>query len=387
MSSGIKILADENIPFVKEAFGTIGTVKTISGRKITNNLLKDIDVLLVRSITRVDEKLLSGTNVKIVATATIGTDHIDIEYLQAKGISFAYAPGCNANSVAEYLILALLSLACRKQISLKEKTIGIIGVGNVGSKVAHKCSALGLNILKNDPPLKDKTGSDEFIELDNLIQNSDIITLHVPLTATGKYPTYHMVDTKFLEKIKPNTILINTSRGAVVDNKALKNTIKSGKLLATCLDVWENEPNIDTDLLKIVDIGTPHIAGYSLDGKIKGTEMIYQSVCKFLNIKPIWSPHSTSLPLPTPTIEIYQHYTPIENLLFDKLSLVYDIESDDKQLRKILDLPPVERGKYFDKLRKQYPVRREFFNTKVKFSETIPENIRNIFYEIGFQAD
>lgn len=383
--TGIKIVADENIPLVREAFGTIAAeLITVSGRKITPQIVKDADVLLIRSITKVDKTLLEGSSVKMVATATIGTDHVDIEYLKSRDIAFAYAPGCNANSVAEYVLEAVLLIALKKGIPLAGKYIGIIGFGNVGSRVARKAEAVGLRVLRNDPPLKEILPDKDFIGLDELLSLSDIVTLHVPLTRAGKYPTWHLADRSFFKKIKQDAVFINTSRGSVVDEVALKEAIADGRLGGCALDVWENEPNIDIELVKMADIATPHIAGYSYDGKVRGTEMIYRAVCDFLGIEPRWNPKDYMLPPEVSFMRIDEFYMPIEGFLFDKLSIIYDIREDDKSMRKIIDLNARQRPSYFDKLRKEYPIRREFYNTEVEFSEKVPHHIRKIFYDIGF---
>ena len=264
----MKIITDENIPFVKETFSRIGEVRTVPGRDISFNLIKEADILLVRSVTRVNKELLEGTPVRFVGTATIGTDHIDEDYLKAKEIALASAPGSNANSVSEYVIASLLTLAKRMGFSLKGKSIGIVGVGNVGSKVVKKCEALEMKVLRNDPPLGRKTGDVRYLSLDAILE-ADIISLHVPLTYEGQDATYHLVDKDFLSKMKNRSILINTSRGDLVEEEALLEAIRGKKLAGVILDVWKNEPNINTELLEIIDLATPHIAGYSLDGKSK----------------------------------------------------------------------------------------------------------------------
>ncbi|MCK4325827.1 4-phosphoerythronate dehydrogenase, partial [bacterium] len=211
----MKIVADKNIPFVEEAFGKLGEVATLPGRQINSSAVKEADVLLVRTVTRVDERLLKGSRVRFVATATIGLDHVDLDYLKKKGIGFASATGCNANSVAEYIVAALLIFAQRYEFSLSGKTIGVVGVGNVGSRVVEKAGILGMNVLQNDPPLARKTGESRFRPLEELLQKSDILTLHVPLSHEGEDATYHMANEALFEKMKKGGFFINTSRGAV----------------------------------------------------------------------------------------------------------------------------------------------------------------------------
>jgi erythronate-4-phosphate dehydrogenase len=381
----IKIIADENIPYAREAFGSLGTVELVAGRSMTNALLRDADILCVRSVTRVSEELLSGTRVKMVTTATIGTDHVDEAYLQQAGITFASAAGSNSNSVSEYVTAALLTLAERKGLKLAGKTIGVIGVGNVGSKVACKCARLGMKVLKNDPPLKDLTGSSEYVELEELIPVADFITMHTPLTIKDKYPTYHLADDAFIGKMKSSAFLLNSSRGAVADGEAIKRAIKDKKIAGVVLDVWENEPNIDVKLLQMVDLGSPHIAGYSFDGKVNGTEMIYHAVCRYLGVEPVWQPR-TIMPAPaTPLITLNPSNADEQKLVRQAVAKLYDIEADDGRLREVANEPMANRGKYFDQLRKHYPIRREFQNTKIEFSSPASDSLKQILSGLGFQ--
>jgi len=288
LKSEMNIIVDENIAYAKKAFSEYGDVQLVDGREITNQLLINVDTLLVRSITSVNRYLLDGTKVKFVGTATIGSDHVDLNYLKMNNITFADAKGCNANSVAEYVFTALLKIAVEKKINLSEKAIGIIGIGNIGSRVVKIAKAIGMRVLKNDPPLEREAIGDNFVSLDEALQ-ADIITLHVPLNETGKDKTVHLLNDQNLKKIRKGTILINTSRGAVIDNDALYN-IAQRKKLYNILDVWENEPGVNIDLLKITKIGTSHIAGYSLEGKVNGTGMIYYALCNFAGIPPSWKP-------------------------------------------------------------------------------------------------
>jgi erythronate-4-phosphate dehydrogenase len=378
----MKIIADENIPFVRESFSTLGEVTTLPGRKITAKSLGAAEVLLVRSVTRVGAELLSGSKVQFVATATIGFDHVDIEYLQNERIGFASAPGCNSNSVAEYVLSALMVLAERRGFSLPEKTVGIVGCGNVGSKVQAKLRALGVACLVNDPPLKDRTGDSSFVSLEEIF-SADIITLHVPLERDGKYPTFEMVDESFLAKMKPDAVLINTSRGNVVDERALLNALQSGRIAAV-LDVWQSEPNINCQILEWVELATPHIAGYSFDGKVRGTEMIYQAACKFFGATPTWKPSDH---LPATPIKQLSFSDAVEDNEVIRGSILssYDIRDDDASLRKMLTISQRERGSYFESLRKNYPVRREFTSTEIRISKR-REVLAEILTGIGFRV-
>ncbi|MCD6392159.1 MAG: 4-phosphoerythronate dehydrogenase, partial [Planctomycetes bacterium] len=270
----MKIVADANIPFVKECFSSIGDVAVVPGREIGRDITADADVLVVRSITKVDEALLSGGSVKFAATATIGTEHVDRQYLADAGIGFASAPGCNANSVAEYIIAALLAMGKKHRFTLEGKSIGIVGVGNVGSRVEAKTRALDMKPVLNDPPLARQAPDKKYVPLNELMA-CDFITMHTPLTFEGVDKTFHLADEGFFGALKEGAFFINTSRGGVADTAAIKNALASGRLAGAVLDVWENEPNIDADLILKAELSTPHIAGYSFDGKVAGLMMIY----------------------------------------------------------------------------------------------------------------
>jgi erythronate-4-phosphate dehydrogenase len=375
----MKIIADENIPFVKECFSSIGEVITCHGRKISNAVLKDADALLIRSITKVDQNLLAGTNVKFVATATIGFEHIDIDYLEKNNIGFSSAPGSNANSVSEYITSAILNLADKYNFDITKKSIGIIGAGNVGGRVEKKAKALGMKVVLNDPPLARKTGDEKYRPLKEIF-DCDIITCHTPLNTEGIDKTYHLADETFFKSMKKGTIFINSSRGKVHDTAALKNAIRSGKLTAAVLDVWENEPSIDVELLDMVDFATPHIAGYSYDGKVAGMIMIYEAFCRHFGIE-ITRKIEDFLPAPQIS-EIFIKNSEKKPLLF-AVSALYDIKKDDAAMRRLKDQPADKQGQFFDALRKNYPVRREFQNTKISVSD---EKLKSVFGLLGFKT-
>ncbi len=369
----MRIVADSKIPFVQEALADVAEVHVLATGEITPETVRNADALLVRSETNVDAALLDGSRVKFVGTATIGVDHIDTDYLQRRGIGFASAPGCNANSVAEYVIAALLVLAERLGFSLEGKALGVVGVGNIGKIVVKYAHALGMCVLQNDPPLHRATGSLVFRPLDELM-DADIITLHVPLTKTGPDRTFHLFDDVRLKKMKPSSILLNTSRGAVVETEAVKAALRSSHLKACVLDVWENEPGIDAELLSLATLGTPHIAGYSFDGKVNGTAMIQQALCQYFSLQPAWSPATVS---GSPIIARDGQ---------DLLAVVrqcYDIEDDDRRLREMLLLPVGERSSYFRQLRAQYPVRHEFGNNIVDLHDRAH---RDVLRALGFQV-
>ncbi len=407
----MRILVDQNIPYAREVFSQFGEVTLAPGRSIVPELLEGVEVLIVRSVTRVDRALLSGTPVRFVGTATIGTDHIDLSYLREAGITFADAAGSNATSVAEYVTAALmylevtnltpksplpqgegtvsspLSLLHRTSTCDWEKgaggmrlTLGIVGVGNVGSRVQARASVLGLIVLLNDPPREQREGRGSFVSLDELLMASDIVTFHTPLTRKGDFPTYHLAGERELNLLREGAVLINTARGAVVDNKALLRHIEKGRLGATILDVWEHEPNPDPDLLARVTLGTPHIAGYSYDGKIAGTRMMAEAVAGHLGVPLKWnellgSEHSAA-PISVSGSGL--------SAVHEAILKAYPIEEDHLRMRGILDLPPEERGPAFDRLRKEYPIRREFRNFNVS-GGNLSQQDREILGGLGFQ--
>ena len=361
----MKLIVDENIAFAEKVFSQFGDVLLINGREITNDTLQNADTLIVRSITNVDENLLQNTNIKFVGTATIGTDHIDTNFLNENNIAFADAKGCNADSVAEYVFTALLKITVDNKLTLKNKSIAIIGVGNVGSRVAKYAEALGLKVYKNDPPKQRAGEGSNYVSLEEALQ-ADIITLHVPLNKSGIDKTFHLLDEKQLNKINNDSILINTSRGAVIENKALLDIIDK-KHFKVILDVWEGEPLINIDLLQKVLISTPHVAGYSLEGKVNGTKMIYDALCRFTNQLSDWEPK-----MPTVGNNIIDVAT-VKNLE-EKLHMifrqVYKIETDDYKMREMIKMDNESRAAYFDKLRKEYPLLREFTNYTILVEET-----------------
>jgi erythronate-4-phosphate dehydrogenase len=373
------IVADRNIVFAREAFESLGEVRLMRGREMTPAAVRDATLLLVRSITPVNRALLEGSAVRFVATATIGRDHVDTEYLRDAGVAFAAAPGSNANSVAEYITAALLVLARRQGKPLEGRTIGIVGAGNVGSRVAAKVRALGMRERLNDPPLQRATGEAKYRPVAELM-DCDFITLHVPLEKGGPDPTWHMVGADFLARMRPEAALLNSSRGAVVDNGALiealragpSTKLRAGRPGAAALDVWEGEPHIRPALLAKAALATPHIAGYSFDGKVNGTEMIYRAACAFLGRKPDWSPARCMPPPLIPEIELQPSPAEPEESLREAVLKVCPIERDDAALRKLAGLPPAEQGSYFDRLRAEYPVRREFQNTTVRLCGADP---------------
>ena len=362
----MKIVADENIPFVAEAFASLGDVVTRPGRHISRADLVDAEVLLVRSITPVNANLLDGTRVKYVATATIGMDHLDTAYLEKAGISCCSAPGSNADSVADWFVAAVLTAAQRLEMSLAGSTLGVIGCGNVGSRVVRRAQGLGLTVLENDPPLARTTGDPRYRPLEDLL-GADMITMHTPLTRGGTDPSYHLVDASVLERLRPEAVLVNAGRGPCVDGIALKTALGRRRLRAALLDVWENEPVIEPDLLGLVSVATPHIAGYSYDGKVRGVWMIYEQICRWLNVPPTWNPSSVLPPPDVVVLDLDGRGRKEQDVLHEAATAVYPVSEDDDRLRTaIAGAPPSDLGKAFDRLRKEYPRRREFSLTTVR---------------------
>ena len=362
------ILADENIPFASEAFGTLGEVRLKHGRQIAHADLADVDLLVVRSITRVDAALLAGTRVRFVGTATSGIDHVDTAALDRLGIAFRAALGCNANAVSEYMAAAWLMLAKARGDTLAGRRVGVVGVGHVGSLVVEKARALGMEPVLNDPPKARETGSDRYRPLHALL-DCDIVTCHTPLTFDGPDPTWGLIGEAFFSRLKPGAWICNAGRGGVVQEAALHRALDEKCLDAVILDVWDHEPEIDGRLLARVDIGTPHIAGYSLEGKLNGTAMVYRAACEFLNVEPTWSVEAAAPPRPAglPLRGFGVNDTGLRGLdragvsaLADAVAAVYPVLRDDAALRETVGKSANERGKIFDLLRKTYPTRREF---------------------------
>ncbi len=372
----MKILVDENMPYAQTLFSELGEVKAIPGRPIPTQELIDAEALMVRSITKVNRSLLDNTEVKFVGTATAGFDHVDTQWLSEANIGFSSAPGCNAIAVVEYVFSALLLLAERDNFDLRDKTIGIIGVGNVGGRLFNRLSAWGVKTVLCDPPRAAKGDKENFVPLDAVLEQADILTFHTPLNTIGEYKTLHLMDESRLSHLREGTILINASRGEVVDNQALLGLLKQGKKLSVILDVWEPEPNLETELLDRVDIGTPHIAGYTLEGKARGTTQVYEAYCQFLGKT---SQVSLSSLLPKPDISsITLNGKLTQQQLKRLVHLVYDVRRDDAALRAVATVP----GE-FDKLRKHYQERREWSSLHVLSDDEKTVSQLNL---LGFNA-
>ena len=378
-----RISCEEKIPFALEAFRNLGDVTICKGNRLTAEDLKCVDVLMIRSGTRVDAGLLDGTPVRFVASPTAGTDHIDLEYLERQKIAFYNAPGCNAESVVEYVIAGLVRLAHKKRDVLRGKTVGIVGVGNVGSRLAPRLSALGMHVLINDPPLAEVGGLPDGYEetsLHVLLERADVVTLHTPLVWTGAHPTRHLIGEPELRRMKSNAWLVNASRGPVVSNGALKEHLLRGGLGGVVLDVWEHEPEVDPELLDLVDIGTAHIAGYSYDGKVNGTIQVYHSFTAHYGVDGGWDPQSILAAGPTDRFVLPELSSDPENIegLRQVVNQLYDIEADDRRMCHLLKIPAEERAAYFWRLRKEYPRRRSFHWHTLPVPSEITEKARTL---------
>jgi erythronate-4-phosphate dehydrogenase len=379
----MKIIADQQIPHVAQAFSAFAEVTLCNGREITAEKIQQADVLLLRSVTVVDANLLEGSQVKFVASATSGVNHIDLDYLQQNNIGFTHARGSNARSVAEYVLSSLFVLADQNDFKFKGKTAGVIGCGEVGSRVVELFEAMGVKTIMNDPPLKDESGDEQYRDIKEVF-SADIITLHVPLTSDGPYPTQDLLDMEFLNQLNDDVILINTARGGVINETALKNHLACHKDMKVVLDVWEDEPDIDIDLLTQSDIGTPHIAGYSADGKIHATEMIFESICEFFKLDYKWDPvfelpaaNSLELPLGSELDD--------QDVIQMAILASYDVRGDSASLRQLSGISVEQRGQYFDELRKNYPVRREFPATVFHLPEA-RETLAGKLEQLGFKV-
>jgi len=371
----ITIIADDHIPFLKGVLEPFAKIIYTKGGQIDHKLALQADGLVIRTRTFCNASLLEGTPVRLIATATIGFDHIDTDYCSKKEISWHHAPGCNASSVRQYLASALVNLALKHKFSLQGKKIGIIGVGHVGSKIAQLANTLGMVPLLNDPPRERSENIGGFVSLEEIQETADIITFHVPLTHEGPDKTYHMADKAFFKKLRKKPLLINTARGPVVDTHLIKDTVCRGEISGFATDVWENEPNPDRELLEIAGIATPHIAGYSVEGKANGTAACVQAASRFFNFGiDDWYP--SPLPLPeNPLIEINGRGKTDEQVIFESILASYDVRLDDAIFRK----DPSQ----FENLRNHYPVRREFEAFSVTIANSLP-GLEQKLIEIGF---
>jgi len=382
----MKIICASSVLLGREAFETLGETVLVPDRQINNATVRDADALIIRSKTAVTRELLAGSRVSFVGTATAGFDHLDTDYLAQAGVAWYAAAGCNANSVAEYFTAALLYLAQRHGFKLEGLTLGVIGVGQVGSRVAHKARLLGLRVLLNDPPLGLQTGDAAYLPLEELLPQCDIVTLHTPLKRKGPFPTERMVNCRFFAQLKSGAIFINASRGEVMDTASVLLALEKKVTRHALLDVWENEPVIARDLLSTADLGTPHIAGYSFEGRLNGTVQCYQQLCRFAEIAPRWTPpHEISHPA-LPPLAADAAGLDLEAALARVILAAYDITADDHALRAGAALDDTAWGKHFDTVRKNYPERREFAARTARVKNATPI-LLELLRDCGFQLE
>ena len=374
----MKLLIDDAIPYAQAMFTHLGQVTLMPGRDIQNRHLKKIDALIIRSRTQINAQLLNNTPVQFIGSTVVGLDHIDLDYLKQRKLYFYSAQGCNANSVAEYIITALFALAETQQISLLKSpapdtnplTLGIIGVGNVGKKLQQKAQILGWQCLLNDPPRQqaEPQTRNHFVSLEQAL-TADIISLHTPLTQQGKYPTLHLINAQHLQKLQPHQILINAARGGIIDETAWL----EAHTQANIIDCWQNEPNIHPQLHKQANIATPHIAGHSLDAKIAGTEKVYQALCQFCGQTP-QTDWQQQLPPPPPPIQI-DPQQPLQSQIHQALLKAYPIWHDHQALQPYSLAPTL-----FENYRRHYPIRREWHQHSYQSPTPIP-----LLNQLGFQ--
>jgi erythronate-4-phosphate dehydrogenase len=371
----MKILADKNIPFLKGIAEHYGDVTYLAGADFTRENIREADTLIVRTVSRFDSSNLDGSNVKLICTATIGYDHIDTDYCARNGIAWRNAPGCNSGSVKQYIISALVSISRKQGFSLRGKTIGVIGVGHVGSKVAAACELLGMRVLKNDPPRQKAEPGETFVDIETIKREADIITFHVPLTREGEYPTFHMAGETFFASLAKQPIIINSARGGIVDTSAIKFAIRAGRISGAIIDCWEQEPAIDREYMNMVDIATPHIAGYSADGKANATRMSLLSLADYWSLpkEPI---SAISVPPAENPILDYRCFSG-EDIPGDILLQSYDTLGDNQRLRA--------QPEQFSNLRGNYPLRREYgAYTVTHIPDTHPD--KELLRRLGFEV-
>lgn len=375
----LKIVADDKIPFLRGVMEPYADIAYLPGAAITADDVREADVLFTRTRTRCDEALLTGSRVRLIVTATIGFDHIDTGYCQRAGIRWVNAPGCNAASVRQYIAAALVTIVRQRGLRLTDTTLGIIGVGHVGRGVADAARALGMRVLLNDPPREEREGSDTFTSLDELLRQSDIVTCHTPLTTDGPYPTHHLASAHFFDRMKDGAAFINSSRGSVVDSAALRDAALRGKLAAFVLDTWEGEPNIDRTLLRDALLATPHIAGYSADGKANGTAVCVRTCSQMFGIDALadWFPPTLPAP-PMPTdFAIDATGRTDEEVFYEAVTHTYPIEADSARLKTSPETFERQRGDYW--------TRREFPCFRLRLtgaSRRVEEGLRRLGFRV-----
>ncbi len=356
------IIIDNYIPYLRGALERVANVQYLSTSEITNKTIRNADALIIRTRTQCNRELLENTKVRFIASATIGYDHIDNRYCDKNGIKWTNSPGCNSLSVAQYVASALSLLQKEKGITLSEATIGIVGVGSVGSQVEKLARALGMKVLLNDPPRARREGNCCFSTLDEICEKADIITFHTWLDTETEDKTYHLANEDFFAQLQRKPIIINTSRGEVVKTSALKKALEVGKIADAIIDCWENEPNVDTELLKKCLIATPHIAGYSADGKANAAQQSVRAVSRFFQLGlDNWSP----LPLQETTCQkkSFDSYS-------DFFLSTYNIVEDSQRLK--------QNPENFEKERSLYPFRRE----PKAYTDFLPKELCENFWAV-----
>lgn len=377
----MRILVDRNAPLSEAFFSELGDVTCVPGREIDAEHVHHQDALIVRSTTRVDADLLEGSRVRFVATCTIGTDHVDLDYLRDHGIGFASAPGSNADSVGDYVLASLLTLAEREGAELASRRVGIVGAGNVGNRLWQRLERLGIECLVCDPPRAEAEGRSDFVDLDTLLGRVDVICVHTPLVREGRYPTQHMLDEARIATLAPGCWLLNAGRGSCIDNAALRRRLERQGDLRCVLDVWEGEPECDAALFPLVDIATPHIAGHSLDGKMRGTEMAYQGLVEFCGLP---RRHSLERLAPMPWLRRIElgAETPRQEALSMCVRACYDVQRDMAGFLRYVQRFGTAKG--FDRYRADYPVRREFSTLGVSLAGDDSQGLGETLEAAGF---
>lgn len=381
----LNIVADENILLLDEFFNDIANVTKVNGRAISAEQVATADALVLRSTAQVNENLLSGSNVQFVGTCTIGIDHLDTTYMDAQGIRWTNAPGCNAEGVCDFAISAMNQAWQQHGVDLRNATIGVVGAGNVGGRLIKRLQAAGLKVICSDPPLQAKGSANyDFAPLETLLAEADIISLHTPLTKSGAHATHGMINASLIQNIKPGAVLISAGRGEVVQQNALLARLQAQGDMYVYLDVWETEPAVDTAIVAYCETVTPHIAGHSLEGKVRGTEMIYQALCQHFNL-PITQTLEPLLPAPEVTAIDVSASEDISSVLHAACTCVYPLLEDDQRTREALNTSSDKVADAFDLLRKTYPIRREFSTLNLKGVEQ--ETERKLLSGLGFKVN
>ena len=372
----MKIIIDKDIPFIHGVFEPCAETLYLPDTHIAPDTVKEADALIIRTRTRCNRELLSGSKVRFIASATIGYDHIDIDLCREKGIAWCNAPGCNAYAVCQYLLCALSNLSQKHSDALNGKTLGIIGAGAVGAKVEQAARAIGMKVLLNDPPLAENDESGRYSDLNTLLLNADYLSLHVPLTSAGPYPTKHLANSAFFDKLKPGAIFINTSRGETVDENALKSALKSGRLRGAALDVWNSEPNIDGELVALADLATFHVAGYSVQGKMNAAVAAANGIILHFNLPLQRLAASDFEPSEPRKIIVNTDGESFQSIIARVMKATYDIEHDSARLKS----SPQD----FERLRNSYDYRQEPASYSVKLKGRENETLAKTLRELGF---